>query len=239
MSGRFVSRLHLYLKAANFGIGTLAALFLVSVSAIVPACADAPPNPIDPSVPPPQATANVVPPAQIDSAIARLDDLAADILRKTHIPGLAISVVRDGKTAYASGFGVRRVGTTDAVDADTVFQLASLSKSVGATVVAHQVAAGVVFWNTPIAQHLPWFVLSDDWITHHVTIADMHAHRSGLPNHAGDDLEDLGYSQAQVLHRLRFLKLHSFRDEYAYTNFGLTAAAEAVATASHTDWATL
>jgi CubicO group peptidase (beta-lactamase class C family) len=140
---------------------------------------------------------------------------------------------------YAAGFGVRRVGSSDAVDADTVFQLASVSKSVGATVVAHQVQLGVVSWDTPIVKHLPWFALGDDWITHHVTIGDMYAHRSGLPDHAGDELEDLGYDRDQVLHRLRFAKLHSFRDEYAYTNFGLTAAAEAVAAASKTDWATL
>jgi CubicO group peptidase (beta-lactamase class C family) len=201
--------------------------------------ADAPTIPIDLSLPPPRATTNVVLPAQIDAAVARLNDLATDILRQTHIPGLAIAVVRDGQTVYAAGFGVRRVGTTDAVNADTVFQLASLSKSVGATVVAHQVGLGTISWDTPIVKHLPWFALSDDWITHHVTIADMYAHRSGLPDHAGDDLEDLGYDRDQVLRRLRLAKLHSFRDDYAYTNFGLTAAAEAVAAASHTDWATL
>jgi CubicO group peptidase (beta-lactamase class C family) len=212
---------------------------LLLIATTSPALADSPPNPIDPSVPPPQATANVVPAAQIDAAIARLNDLAAEMLNKTHIPGLAISVARDGKTAYAAGFGVRRAGTTDAVDADTVFQLASLSKSVGATVVAHQVAAGVVRWDMPIVRSLRWFALDDEWVTHHVTIADMYAHRSGLPDHAGDDLEDLGYNQAQILYRLRYARLHSFRDEYAYTNFGLTAAAEAVAAASHTDWATL
>jgi len=212
---------------------------LLLIATTSPALADSPPNPIDPSVPPPQATANVVPAAQIDAAIARLNDLAAEMLNKTHIPGLAISVARDGKTAYAAGFGVRRAGTTDAVDADTVFQLASLSKSVGATVVAHQVAAGVVRWDMPIVRSLRWFALDDEWVTRHVTIADMYAHRSGLPDHAGDDLEDLGYNQAQILYRLRYARLHSFRDEYAYTNFGLTAAAEAVAAASHTDWATL
>ena len=217
----------------------LATSALLSTLLASSACADAPTMPIDLALPPPQATANVVPPAQIDAAIARLNDLATDMLRQTHIPGLAIAVVRDGQTVYAAGFGVRRVGTTDAVDADTVFQLASLSKSVGATVVAHQVGLGTISWDTPIVEHLPWFALSDDWITHHVTIADMYAHRSGLPDHAGDELEDLGYDRDQVLRRLRLMKLHSFRDDYAYTNFGVTAAAEAVAAASHTDWATL
>jgi CubicO group peptidase (beta-lactamase class C family) len=153
--------------------------------------ADAPTIPIDLSLPPPRATTNVVLPAQIDAAVARLNDLATDMLRQTHIPGLAIAVVRDGQTVYAAGFGVRRVGTTDAVNADTVFQLASLSKSVGATVVAHQVGLGTISWDTPIVKHLPWFALSDDWIRHHVTIADMYAHRSGLPDHAGDELKIL------------------------------------------------
>jgi CubicO group peptidase (beta-lactamase class C family) len=203
------------------------------------AAADQPTNPIDPSVSPPEATANVVPPAQIDNAIAKLPDLANDILARTHIPGLAISVVRDGKTVYAAGFGVRRVGMTDAVNADTAFQLASLSKSIAGTVVAHQVGRGIVSWGTPIQKYLPWFALDDPWITSHVTIGDMFAHRSGLPDHAGDELEDLGYDRDQVLRRLRYARLHSFRDEYAYTNFGLTAGAEAVAAASHTDWATL
>jgi len=41
------------------------------------------------------------------------------------------------------------------------------------------------------------------------------------------------------MQRLRLLPLAPFRDSYAYTNLGLTAAAEAVATAAGTNWATL
>ena len=70
---------------------------------------------------------------------------------------------------------------------------------------------------------LPWFALADPAVTAMLTVGDLYAHRSGLPDHAGDDLEDLGYDRRQVLERLRFAPLHSFRDEYAYTNFGVTA----------------
>ena len=42
-----------------------------------------------------------------------------------------------------------------------------------------------------------------------------------------------------MLQRLRYLPLKPFRNNYDYTNFGLTAAAQAVATAAGTDWATL
>ncbi len=190
-------------------------------------------------LPPPQVAGVPIPDGQIERAVGQLDALAQAILEKSGVPGLAVAVVRDGKTVYAKGFGLRKVGERQPVDADTVFQIASLSKSIGATVVAHQVGAGVVKWNTPLVTWLPWFELNDPWITKHVTIGDMYAHRSGLPDHAGDDLEDLGYDRRQILQRLRFAPLHAFREDYAYTNFGLTAAAEAVAVASAKDWATL
>ena len=193
----------------------------------------------DPSLPPSLTVAAAIPDGQIDRAIGQLDELVADVLRRSGVPGMAVAVVRDGQTVYAKGFGVRRVGAPEPVDADTVFQLASVSKSVTATVVAREVSRHVVDWDTPIVRDLPWFALQDDWITRHVTIADMLAHRSGLPDHAGDDLEDIGYDRRQVLERLRFLPLHSFRDEYAYTNFGFTAAAAATAAAAGTDWASL
>src|SRR5690606_1757454 len=125
------------------------------------------------------------------------------------------------------------------IDADTVFQIASLSKPVTATVVARQVQAGTVGWDTPVVKHLPWFRLKEPWVTPHVTIGDLLSHRSGLPDHAGDALEDIGYDRRQVLERLRLLPLAPFRISYAYTNFGFTAAAEAVAAASGKDWATL
>lgn len=160
-------------------------------------------------------------------------------MQRSGIPGLAVAVVRDGKTIYAKGFGLRKVGEPGKIDPDTVFQIASLSKSLSATIVARQVATSVMSWNTPLTKHLPWFTLRDPYVTRHVTVGDMFSHRSGLPDHAGDDLEDMGYDRRQVLERLRLLPLTSFRDSYAYTNFGLTAAAEAVAVASGKDWATL
>ena len=76
---------------------------------------------------------------------------------------------------------------------------------------------------------LPWFALSDPAVTKMVSVGDMFSHRSGLPDHAGDMLEDLGYDRRYVLDRLRDQPLDPFRISYAYTNFGLTAAAEAVA----------
>ena len=56
---------------------------------------------------------------------------------------------------YAKGFGVREVGKPDTVNPDTVFQIASLSKSLSATCVAKAVTDKVVSWSDPVTESLP------------------------------------------------------------------------------------
>jgi CubicO group peptidase (beta-lactamase class C family) len=190
--------------------------------------------------PPNEVSGLHIPPGRIDAAVLKVDGLVNDLMRNTGVPAMSVAIVRGGKTVYAKGFGVKDVskgnGQDNKVDADTVFQLASVSKSVGATVVAHEVTNNVVTWDTPVVAKLGWFALSDPYVTSHVTVADLYSHRSGLPDHAGDKLEDLGYDRNQVLERLKYLPLSAFRSSYAYTNFGLTAAAEAVAAAAGKSW---
>src|ERR1700756_3182683 len=195
------------------------------------ALSDAPPN---------EVSGVEIPRGRIDDAIARVDGLASDLMKSTGIPGMAVAVVRGGKTVYAKGFGVRDAtkgsGQDNKVDADTVFQLASVSKSVGATVVAHEVSENVVTWDTPVVSKLSWFALNDGYVTSHPTVADLYSHRSGLPDHAGDKLEDLGYDRRQSLERLKYLPLEPFRISYPYTTLGGPAAAEWGAAAAGKPW---
>jgi CubicO group peptidase (beta-lactamase class C family) len=176
---------------------------------------------------------------QIRTALSGLDALGQDMMSRTGIPGMAVAVVQGNRTVFAQGYGVASVISQQPVNADTVFQLASVSKSVGATVVATQVSKGIVRWDTLMSSVLPWFSLSDASVTGQLTIGDLYAHRSGLPSQAGDELELIGYERTTILERLRYLALDKFRTSYHYSNFGLTAAAEGVATAAAVDWATL
>lgn len=178
-------------------------------------------------------------PVWIASAIHKVDGLATTLQEETEIPGLAVAVVHDGEIVFAKGYGVREVGRPEPVDADTVFQLASVSKPIGATVIAQEVGRGTLTWDTPIVTHLPDFALADPYVTANVTVADMYSHRSGLPDHAGDLLEDLGYDRASVLSKLKYEPLNPFRAIYNYTNFGITAGAESVARAAGVPWETL
>ncbi len=176
--------------------------------------------------------------ANLDKAIAELEKQAQEQIDTGALPGMAIAVVFQDKVVYAQGFGVREVGKSEKVDADTVFQLASVSKPIGASVIAALIGDGKITWDTKLSDLDPAFEMYDPYVTREITIRDMYTHRSGLPPHAGDKLEDLGFDRAQVLHALRYQKPYSsFRSHYEYTNFGMTEGAVAAAMAYDLDWA--
>ena len=174
---------------------------------------------------------------QVKAATTELEKLTEEEMRATGIPGIAIAVVFKDEVVFARGFGVREVGKENPVDADTVFQLASVSKPIGSTVVAALVGEGLLSWDSRISDLDPDFEMHDAWVTREITVRDFYCHRSGLPDHAGDLLEDLGYTRKEVLRRLRYQKPDtSFRSGYAYTNFGITEGAVAAAKAAGKDW---
>ncbi len=174
---------------------------------------------------------------KVQAAAEKLKTAAAAEIEKGGIPGLAIAVVFNDQVVMTAGVGVREAGKSDAVDADTIFQLASVSKPVGSTVIAAVVGEGTVSWDSRISDLDPAFAMSQPWVTSEITVRDFYSHRSGLPDHAGDLLEDIGYSREEILRRLRFQTPNtSFRSGYAYTNFGITEAAIAVAKAAGTSW---
>ncbi|QES53896.1 serine hydrolase [Streptomyces venezuelae] len=205
-------------------LGAAGAAVLLTAATALPATA----APTPPPAPKPQITD-----AAVDKAVARLDRTVEDMMRRTGVPGVSVAVVHNDKVVHLKGYGVRRTGESARIGPDTVFQLASVSKPVSSTVVAGALTDPQE-WDDRTA--LPGFSLKDPWVTDHVTAADLFSHRSGLPDHAGDLLEDLGYDQAYILDHLRLEPLSPFRASYAYTNFGLTAAAEAVARAKGTSW---
>jgi CubicO group peptidase (beta-lactamase class C family) len=176
------------------------------------------------------STTSVAPSLDIQTALAKMDTYILDAMAKTRVPGLAVAVVYHDKVVFLKGYGVRKVGDPAAVDSDTVFELASVSKPISSTIMASLVSTGDVSWDDRIVNLDPGFALSAAAATQQVTIRDMFAHRSGLPTGAGDVLEDLGYSRPEILSRLRFVPLAGeFRTTYHYSNFAMTEGAIAAA----------
>jgi CubicO group peptidase (beta-lactamase class C family) len=183
------------------------------------------------------AMAGTVTPEAVTAALPLLEQQAQAAVDRGDVPGLSIAVVYRDEVVFLNGFGLREAGRPDAVDADTVFQLASCSKPIASTVVAALVGAGTVTWDSRIADIDPGFALAEAYPTQQLTIRDLFAHRSGLPGDAGNELEALGYGRDEILHRLRQVApASSFRSGYSYSNFGITEGAVAAAKAAGLAW---
>lgn len=139
------------------------------------------------------ALAGPIPQEQVEAATARIAEMAQEFVETGEVPGLSIGVVHNDEVIWMKGFGVRKIGSPEAVDADTVFQLASMSKPISATVVAALVSKGIVDWGDRIRDLDPGFALHDPYSTAEVTVRDLFNHRSGLPGSAGNDLEQIGF----------------------------------------------
>jgi CubicO group peptidase (beta-lactamase class C family) len=151
------------------------------------------------------------------------------------VPGAIVTVSSAEGRIFLKGYGVRRQRAADAVDEETRFQIASMSKFIAATAVGVLVDRGVVSWDAPARTFSPDTALAEPYATENATLRDYFAHRTGLPAYAGDLLTQLGYSPDELVRRARFLPFdHSFRAEWAYSNYGIFLGQQSSAHAAGT-----
>lgn len=109
------------------------------------------------------------------------------LLQKWHTPGLAVAVVQNS-TVAARGFELATLDPPRNVTPDTLFDIASSSKSLTAASVGLLVIDELNYpqlqWDTPMSHLLPEdFVMSGEGYTEQVTVEDILSHRSGFPRH--------------------------------------------------------
>ncbi len=161
------------------------------------------------------------------------DQFVQATLRDYGVPGAVVAVSSADGTVFLKGYGVRQQGANGAVDENTRFQIASLSKFITATAVGTLVDRGVVAWDVPVHTFSPETVLAEPYATANATLRDYFAHRTGLPAYAGDLLTQLGYGPVELVSRARFLPFdHSFRAEWAYSNYGIFLGQQSAAHAA-------
>lgn len=178
---------------------------------------------------------------KISTVVAKFEKVMDEMFNRSKVPGAAVAIVYDDKVVFLKCYGVKKIGSPDKVDPDTVFQLASCSKAFSSAVIASLVKDGVINWDDKVTKHFPDFKLYDPKVTEEITVRDLLSHHSGLPSYAGDYLSGVfGYDRKEILHRLRFLKpTGEFRKTYAYQNYLITAAIETASRASGKKWDSL
>jgi CubicO group peptidase (beta-lactamase class C family) len=178
-----------------------------------------------------------VPAVPVNDPIANLDAFITKALKEYQVPGAAVAVVQNSKAVLLKGYGVRDVTKPGAVDENTIFQLASVTKTLTGAAAATVVDEGKLDWDTPIFNYLPEFVGYDPYMTRYLTERDLLAQRTGWPAYTGDALDSFGYDRAEILRRLRFFKpRYSLREVAQYSNPGFFVAGEVAAAASQKSW---
>lgn len=83
----------------------------------------------------------------------------AEVLNRWPTAGLAVGVVRDGSPAWFRGHGVAEIGSGTPVDEDTVFRIASISKTITAIAVMQLWEQGLVDLDAPANDYLRGYSL--------------------------------------------------------------------------------
>ena len=113
--------------------------------------------------------------------IAKIKDFIEKARASLGIPGVAISLYQDGKIVFEGGFGVRQLGQPATVDAETLFMVASNTKSMTTLLLATLVDEGKLTWDTPVIAVMPDFKLGDPETTKQVLIKHLVCACTGLP----------------------------------------------------------
>jgi CubicO group peptidase (beta-lactamase class C family)/beta-lactamase class A len=168
-----------------------------------------------------------------------LDAYIEQVMQSFQVPGLSVGIVKDGKIIHAKGYGVKKLGDPSPVDENTLFSIASNSKAFTATAMAMLVDEGKLKWEDKVIKYLPWFKMSDDYVTTNLTLRDLFVHHSGLTAYANDVLlfPPSTFTRKELLGKLKDVKLsHDFRTVYAYDNILYLAAGEVIEVASGMTW---
>ncbi len=117
------------------------------------------------------------------------------LMEAADVPGLSIAVVRDGQIFWTKAFGVKSRQTNDPVDENTMFEAASLTKTVTAYAAMRLIERGELDLDTPMHEYFPnkeYEKLAGDERYKKLTARLVLTHTTGLPNWGNRLMRDPG-----------------------------------------------
>jgi len=167
-----------------------------------------------------------------------LDGYIVKGMEDWQIPGLAVAVVKDGKTIFMKGFGVQSLETKKPIDENTLFRIGSITKSFTGTAASLLNEEKVIDLYDKVTKWIPNFKLKDSFITKEVNITDLLTHRIGFTSYKGDLISYLSdFSFEDVMERMALLEIdNTFRGSYGYSNSAYATVGEIIQRASGKSW---
>lgn len=166
----------------------------------------------------------------------KLDAMIEKGMADWKIPGLAAIVVQDGEVVFQKTYGVKNLETKEPVDKNTLFNMASTTKAIVAIALGMLVDDGKLDWDDKVTDFVPYFKLSDSYITADAQVKDLLTHNLGIDN--ADALWTLdSVSTKETIRRFQFAKkTYPLRGGFTYQNIMYAVAGEVIAAASGKPW---
>ncbi len=122
-------------------------------------------------------TANRLTPQRVSELLSFVKTGMAEL----HVPGVGLALIDHGKVVYEGGLGVRTIGSSEPVDKNTLFMIASNTKGMTTLMLARVVDQGKLRWDEPVTQAYPSFRLGSPATTAKVRIEDLVCACTGVP----------------------------------------------------------
>jgi CubicO group peptidase (beta-lactamase class C family) len=119
-------------------------------------------------------------PPSTEEMIGEVEKLVPKLIRDTVVPGIALAIVQGGKLVWTRGFGVRDSASKEPVDNDTVFEAASVSKTVFAYAVMKLCEKGILNLDTPLTKYAPRPFLEGEPRLNLITARHVLSHTTGF-----------------------------------------------------------
>lgn len=114
------------------------------------------------------------------SLVADVEKLIPRLMTECKVPGLSAAIIRDGKLIWNKAFGVKSNASKEPVDVETVFEGASVSKTVFAYAVMKLCEKGTLALDEPLTKYLPKPFLEGDPRLDLITARHVLSHQSGF-----------------------------------------------------------
>jgi len=166
--------------------------------------------------------------AETADAYPEVDDYITQQMADEDIPGLAVVIVQGDEIIYLKGFGVTSLSNPSPVTPQTIFDLASISKSFTALGVLLLRDEGLIDLDAPVQQYLPDFQLDDPQVAD-ITVRQLLNQTSGLPGNFSAPLifqqgEDEFKEVVDAISHLKLNRPPGSSFEYADINYCLLGA---------------
>ena len=169
-----------------------------------------------------------------EPSAAQIDQYIREQMAQKNIVGLSVAVVQDNEVTYLQGFGTASIKRNTQVTPQTIFDLASCSKSFTAMAVLLLWNDGLIDLDQPLKYYIPEFEVADEKVSEEITIRELLNQTSGLPGNLSEPLtyqKDNGTDNSDTMKLLvtALKHIHTNRPpgssfEYTNLNYALLGA---------------